>query len=222
MIEVEIMSNFLNVFKAIPSGIITGLAISIPLGPAGIESVKRTISKGYKEGFLVSMGSLTADLVYLVIINCGLSSILDKNKQTEALFWIISGAILAAIGYFSIKDKSSSFKPKFLANANLRSLPFLAGFFITFFNPMTLTLWLTLSGTVIRFWYYVSKVCYYVFLLSIWAGMVTWFASLNLLALKGFKILTPKAGNGTTFLLMISICVIGIGFMIFGFIKLFI
>lgn len=216
------MNNFLNIIKAIPTGFITGFIISVPLGPAGIESVKRTISKGYKEGFSVSLGALFADLVYLLLINCGLSQILSKNRYTETLFWIVSGIILAAIGYISLRKKSVAFIPFIKNNTQGKSLPFLAGFIITFSNPMTPTLWLTLSGTVIRFWYYVSMSCYYTFLISLWCGMVSWFATLNLLALKGLKILTPKTTEGTTDILMMLISITGLAFILFGIIKLLI
>lgn len=214
------MNNFFNIIKAICAGFLTGILISIPLGPAGIESIKRTISKGYKEGFTVSLGALIADLVYLLLINCGLSNLLNKNKGTESFFWIISGILLSCIGYFSLNRKSNTYKPFYRKNNSRRSLPLLTGFFITFLNPMTPTLWLTLSGTVIRFWYYVSIPCYYTFLLSLWCGMVTWFASLNLFALKGFKILTPDTTDKTTYILMAATSVIGLAFVIFGIINI--
>ena len=216
------MILFLNILKAIFFGYITGFIISIPLGPAGIESVKRTISSGYKEGFSVSLGSLFADVVYIFLINCGLSSLLSKNKKTEALFWIISGLILCYIGYTSIKNQSESMKflPNRLNSNTSVSLPFLSGFMITFSNPMTLSTWLFMSGTVIRAWYYVNLTCYYIFILSIMCGMVTWFALLNYFALKGVKILTPSTSRKTSVILMICIFFVGIIFTLFGFLRI--
>lgn len=218
------MILFLTILKAIFLGYITGFIISIPLGPAGIESVKRTISKGYKEGFCVSLGSLFADVVYLFLINCGLSSLLSKNKKTEALFWIISGLILCYIGYTSIRDQRQSlnFLPKGLSKKTSASFPFIAGFIITFSNPMTLTTWLFMSGTVIRAWYYVNLTCYYIFIISIMSGMVTWFALLNYFALKGVKVLTPSTSRKTSAILMICVFFVGIIFTLFGFVRIFI
>lgn len=215
------MDKFIDILKAILTGYFTGFVISIPLGPAGIESVKRTLSKGYKEGFSVSIGALSADVAYLLLINGGLSNLLSKNRKTEALFWIFSGLILSIIGYFQIKSKNSigGFKFNFFSNSKVKSMPFLAGFLITFSNPMTPSLWLTLSGTVIRAWYYVGPVFYYTFIISIITGMITWFAVLNLLALKGLKILSPNISKKTSNLLNFSIFVIGIFFVIFGIIK---
>ncbi|TYE37542.1 lysine transporter LysE, partial [Klebsiella michiganensis] len=37
--------------KAILSGIVTGLLVSIPLGPAAIEAATQSLDKGFKKGF---------------------------------------------------------------------------------------------------------------------------------------------------------------------------
>lgn len=217
------MNMFLLILKAIFFGISTGFIISIPIGPAGIESIRRTVSKGFKEGFTVSLGALSADVLYLLLINCGLANILSSNKETESLFWIISGLILTFIGYNSIKHKNGNetFLSIFMKNLNLSSLPFAAGFFITVSNPMTPSIWLTLSGTVIRSWYHVNKTCYYIFIVSIIIGMILWFALLNFLALKGFNLLGKSNSHKTVSLLMWGTVCAGLLFIGYGFYDFF-
>lgn len=215
------MKNFFIIIKALFSGFFTGFFVSIPLGPASIESVKRTVSKGYKEGFTVSLGALSADLVYLLLINGGLMSLLNSDKNVTSLFWIFSGLLLIIIGYNSMPGAKKDVHPLF-KNRSPNSLPYLSGFIITITNPMTLTLWLTLSGTIISYWYYISRSCYFTFLISLALGMITWFVLLNYFALKGFNFLTPKASKVTEYILKISILVLGIGFILFGIVKFFI
>lgn len=215
------MLELINILKAIIFGFATGLVISVPLGPAGIESVKRTISRGYRVGFVVSLGAIGADMAYLLLINAGLSNLLAANKRTEALFWIVAGIILTIIGYVSYKSKKGHKNSalNFFKNGSLGSMPFLTGFLITFTNPMTPSLWLTLSGTVIRAWYYVDLFSYYTFIFSILAGMITWFALLNYFALKGKQILKPSSDK-VSFLFEYINLIIGIGFIIFGLFRL--
>lgn len=213
------MNMFILILKAIFFGITTGFILSIPIGPAAIESIKRTVSKGFKEGFKVSLGALSADVFYLLLINCGLANILSHSRKTESLFWIISGLILALIGYNSIKHKNGNdtFISKFMKSLNLSSLPFLSGFFITVSNPMTPTIWLTLSGTLIRAWYYINKTCYYIFIISIIYGMILWFALLNFLAHKGFNLLGKNKSHKTVSLLMWCTVFAGLLFIGYGF-----
>jgi threonine/homoserine/homoserine lactone efflux protein len=215
------MGEFFVISKAIFFGIATGLMVALPLGPAGIESVKRSVSSGYKEGFKVALGAIFADLFYLLVINAGLANILNSNKRTEALFWIISGIILSLIGYISMRShKEDDYIIKLLKDSKLGSMPFLSGFFITLSNPMTPSLWITLSGTVIRAWYYVSKLTYYLFMFSIIFGMIAWFALLNYMVLKGIKTLKPSHFHMTSRLLTIFNFLIGIGFILFGILNL--
>ncbi|WP_125154216.1 LysE family translocator [Clostridium rectalis] len=209
----------LTFLKAIISGLSTGLVISIPLGPAGIESIKRTINENYKKGLFVSFGAICADISYLFLINCGLFNYFNKNQKSKALFWIFSGITLLTIEYFSLTKHTK--KSKLLNNNKINSSPFLSGFLITFSNPMTPSLWITLSGTIIRKWHYIGKTSYYIFICSIISGMILWFVTLNYLALKGVHILGEKVTKKTSKILNLIILTIGIIFIVLGFIKLF-
>lgn len=215
------MEHLITLLKAIIFGFATGFTVSIPLGPAGIESIKRTISISFKEGFTVSLGALSADFTYLILINCGLSNLLSKNKRTESVFWIVSGFVLLIIGYLSLKEKKhhlmNTDASKF---SKLNSLPFLSGYLITFSNPLTPTLWITLSGTAIRAWYYVGTVYYYTFIISIVSGMIFWFFLLNFAAYKGKHVFNLTSTNKASSLLKYLIIIIGAGFVVFGFFRL--
>lgn len=216
------MNDMIILLKAIVSGFALGFVYSIPLGPSGIESVKRTISEGFKEGFKVSLGAIGADMAYLILISRGFAGVLSRYKWAEALFWMISGVLLFSLGYHSIRnaDTNSSVTPKFLKNSKYASMPFITGFLITFSNPMTPSLWIVFSSTIIRKWHSISIACYYSFILSIFAGMITWFLLLNIAALKGVRVLKPSRSAKTAIFLMWVILLTGVGFNIFGVVKL--
>jgi threonine/homoserine/homoserine lactone efflux protein len=215
------MNVFLWIIKALVSGFLTGVAVSIPLGPSGIESVKRTISKGFKYGFILSLGAIVADFTYLILINYGFSNIISKNTKIESIFFIISGSVLALASYNSIKASKTHAdgEKRLLKNEKLESLNFITGFLITFFNPMTPSIWLMLSGTFIKNWHSVGSVYYYFFIVAIMVGMITWFAMLNYLALKGINVLKPNMAQKTSVGLMWIILIMGVCFQILGIYK---
>lgn len=212
------MNEVILFFKVLFLGFMLGFVISIPVGPSGIESIKRTISKGFREGFKVSLGAVSGDLTFLLIINCGLSSIVSSTKNTQALFWIISGIIMLLISLSTANI--SVIETKFSRYTKIKNIPFLAGYLMTITNPMVPSLWLTISGTIIRYWYYRGPLCYYTFLFSIAVGMVSWYILLNYLAMKGIKKLPHKYSNLGSKILMYIIMGIGFGFIVFGFIRL--
>lgn len=217
------MSMILLLIKAASIGVATGFIMSIPIGPSGIESVKRTLSMGFKEGFKVSLGAIGADVFYLLLINAGLANLLDRNRKTEAIFWIISGLLLSLIGYNSIRNHkgNTTVFSRFMKNSNLSSFPFVTGFMITATNPMTPSIWLALSGTVLKAWYHISKPGYFVFILFIIIGMILWFFLLNFLAYKGFNILSHEKSTSTISFLMLGTIFTGFAFIVWGIYRYF-
>lgn len=215
------MGNFITLIKSIMSGLVTGIGICIPLGPAGIESIKRTINENFFEGFKVSLGAISADMTYLLIINLGLSSLFLRSKKTEGLFWIVSGLILFAFTLFSTGKENREAKCPG-GKDSICSHPFPTGFVITFLNPLTPSLWIALTGTVLSVWRLMGYVYFATFIFSILCGMIFWFALLNYLASRGVKMLKPDTTDKTSILLKYVLLILGIAFVILGIIKILI
>lgn len=221
------MNNLILLLKAISVGLITGIILGIPLGPAVIESINRTVSINLRAGMEVAIGAVFADLTYILLINLGFKNLFYKNKYTESLFWIIAGLVLIIIALFSYKKtkKTTSIEKNNKCNKSykknkLLNTGFLRGYLITLTNPLTPTLWITLSGTLFMDWYKFGRLYYITFIACILLGMLFWFSMLNLLAYKGLKVLKQKnEGNILSLFLNIIILIIGVGFVVWGLIK---
>lgn len=206
----------IHIIKAACVGLMTGIFASVPLGPAGLESVNRSISKGFRQGFKVSIGAIFADYLYLTIINLGLFSILDENYLYKGIFWVISGTVLILFAKHS-KDESSI--TRLLQNSKLGGV--LSGFLITFINPVTFSFWLAFSETVINFWRTNGTLFFYVAFLFMLLGSITWFSILNLLASRGLKLMKKDVGGIASKLLTYVLYIIGTCFIIYGLYVLF-
>lgn len=202
----------IHIIKAACVGLVTGIFASVPLGPAGLESVNRSISKGFRQGFKVSIGAIFADYLYLTIINLGLFSILDENHLYKGIFWLISGIVLIL---FAKHSKNESSITRLLQNSKLGGV--LSGFLITFINPVTFSFWLAFSETVINFWRTNGTLFFYVAFLFMLLGSITWFSILNLLASRGLKLMKKDVGGIASKLLTYVLYIIGICFIIYGF-----
>lgn len=213
------MFSVFTIIKAILVGFFTGFLASIPLGPSGLESVSRSITKGFREGFKVSLGAVSADIVYIIIINLGFLTFFTRNPKSYSLFWILSGIVLMISTKISLNSKNShatSMQPAFRHASN----GFLTGFFITFLNPTTPSLWIALSGTVFNVWRHSGKVFFAFSISSMIIGSVAWFCLLNIIVSRSVKKLNPKFAAGTTKLLDYFLFALGIIFIILGIYKL--
>ena len=209
------MFSVFTIFKAIFIGFFTGFIASIPLGPSGLESINRSISKGFREGFKVSLGAVSADIVYIIIINLGLFTIFTKNPKFHSVFWIVSGIILIVSTKISFKSKSLDLKLEKSINRH-SSNGFLAGFLITFLNPTTPSLWIALSGTVFNVWRHHGRIFFIFSISSMIIGSITWFCLLNILVSRGLKKLNPNYTNNTTKFLDYFLLILGIIFIVLG------
>jgi threonine/homoserine/homoserine lactone efflux protein len=217
--------DYLLIIRAIYTGLFTGVAIAIPMGPAGFESVRWTITKGFKQGVLVAAGSLIADTIDVMLINFGLLELINTNKLLEIFFWEISGIIILYIGIKAIKNskkRSLDNDSEKLEEEEIKSGALFTGFIVNFSNPMTHFFWLTLSSTVIRIWRSYGRFVYFIFALFMLCGMFISLWTINFLASRGKKFTTPKVSGKFTNLLSYVICAFGIGFVINGIYKLYI
>ncbi|AWK50271.1 lysine transporter LysE [Clostridium beijerinckii] len=209
------MFSVFIIFKAILVGFFTGFVASIPLGPSGLESVSRSLSKGFREGFKVSLGAVSADIVYIIIINLGLFTVFTKNSRFHSLFWVVSGIVLILSIKISSKSKNLDLKLEKSINRH-SSNGFLTGFLITFLNPTTPSLWIALSGTVFNVWKHHGRTFFMFSIFSMIIGSISWFCVLNFLVSRGLKKLNPNFANTTTRFLDYFLFALGIIFIILG------
>lgn len=204
--------------KAILIGFFTGFIASIPLGPSGLESVNRSISKGFKEGFKVSIGAVAADITYILIINLGLFTLLSKHRHFQSIFWIISGIILILFNKLSYKkDSKNDFTNNYLSKYTTSG--FVTGYLITFINPTTPSLWIALSATVLSVWRGHGRIYFLLSTCSMIIGSISWFCLLNILVSKGFKKLKSNYSETTSKILNYFMIILGIIFIVLGIFK---
>ncbi|MCX7904743.1 MAG: LysE family translocator [Caloramator sp.] len=205
------MQHILKFIITIVTGFITGIFFALPLGPAGLESIKQTLKNGIKEGINVALGAVSADALDLIFINVGLFNLFNDNRKLEAMFFIICGLLIIVFAILDFnKVKNDNFIKKY------DSMPFLKGFFLAFFNPMTHSFWITVSGTIIHRFSDNGILVYYSFLVFLILGMAAWFVFLNILALKGFRKFIEGNDNKTEMAMAFVMLIIGIGFLIYG------
>lgn len=213
------------IIRACYIGLFTGIVIAIPMGPAGIESVRWTILGGLKKGLLVAAGSLLADAFDVMLINFGLLSLIQTNRLLEVFFWMLSGVVIFVIGFRAIKNTKNPEVHQAQAespdNPSMQR-PFLTGFLINVTNPMTHFFWLTLSSTVICVWQSAGELPYFLFTVFLLTGMFIGLFLINLLVSRGKRIRTPKLSGRVTLLLSYGIAAFGVGFFVYGLIRLYI
>lgn len=119
-----------------------GFLSAIPIGAVQVEVATRAIHGHLKAALSVSLGSLTADLLYGVVAIFGLLPLLRK-KAVMAYFWLFGGLVLVWLGYTVIRhgfDFVNLQKPP--RRLRHRGIAFFTGLLLAISNPMMILWWL--------------------------------------------------------------------------------
>jgi threonine/homoserine/homoserine lactone efflux protein len=117
-------------------GILSGLAMAIPMGPVGILCLRKTLDQGRLAGMLPGLGAAAADGFYSLIAVLGISSVSDWFIGAESWLRPAGGVFLLVLGGRALLSRrpranQAKQKPGWLGG-------FSVGFALTISNPLML------------------------------------------------------------------------------------
>lgn len=126
-------------------GATVGIILAAPVGPINIEIIRRGIRDGFLHGWLMGLGALTADTIYALAIVTGFARFAD-NENLRIILFFAGAAMMAYLGYGSIKTALSAEDPTAPVLNVPRSRSYLSGFMLAAFNPFGIVYWLTVGA----------------------------------------------------------------------------
>ncbi len=118
-------------------GILTGLAVSIPLGPLGILCIQRTVNRNWKSGVFSGMGVALADSTYALIAGFGLSFIMNFIKTYEIYFQLVGLFVLILLGIYIFRSNPTKQIQEYKRRGSSHLQDFLTTFLVTLSNPLS-------------------------------------------------------------------------------------
>ena len=118
-------------------GMLTGLAVSIPLGPLGILCIQRTVNKNWKSGIFSGIGIATADTFYAFVAGFSLSIIIDFIQKYELYFKLVGFFVLIILGIYIFRSNPTKQIQKYKKKGSSHLQDFFTTFLITLSNPLS-------------------------------------------------------------------------------------
>lgn len=125
------------------AGIGLGLSIAAPPGPVNALIGFNAASGSRRSAFLVGLGALTADTIFLVLTYFVGSLIVFDNPIMFA-FSVISSALLAYLAYMTIRSARKA-NPLSTGQTKKAKYPYLTGMTIGLTNPFQLSWWVSVG-----------------------------------------------------------------------------
>jgi len=127
------------------SGWLIGVAIALPVGPVITELIRRGLSGGFLQGWLVGLGAAASHAILVTLTLLGVVTFLDR----PLLHVLLGLGGVVVLGYLGLDAFRAGATPPHVEAATPSGNPFLAGFGIGIANPITLLWFLTVGGGLI-------------------------------------------------------------------------
>lgn len=129
------------------SYIFLGLSLAAPIGPVNAAQLNKGLQSGFLHAWMLGLGSMSADIIYMIAVYVGLAQILEE-PIVKTFLWLFGGFVLIYTGVESIfQSDHVLFRQKKEKESVFRS--FLTGFFMSLSNPLTIVFWLGVYGSVL-------------------------------------------------------------------------
>lgn len=124
-----------------------GLSLAAPMGPINAAQIERGIRGGFMHSWLIGLGALLADGVFMLLVYFGVIHFLSSPFM-QTLLWLFGFFVLSYIGCESLlKAGKVAVSSKRSSESLLKS--FNAGFFMSLSNPLSILFWLGVFGSVL-------------------------------------------------------------------------
>ncbi|KAA0550205.1 amino acid transporter [Bacillus sp. BGMRC 2118] len=129
------------------SYIFLGLSLAAPIGPINAAQLDRGIKQGFFHAWLIGLGSVAADIVYMFTVYMGMVHFIEI-PIVKAFLWLFGFFVLVYTGIESIVS-AVNLNTTVRNNGDSRIKTFFTGFFMALSNPLTILFWLGIYGSIL-------------------------------------------------------------------------
>ncbi len=79
-------------------GFLTGVVVSLPIGPMAVLVIQRTANRDFRAGFSSGFGIALADTFWMILAGFGLVYIIDFLQQHETSLQLVGATVLVILG----------------------------------------------------------------------------------------------------------------------------
>jgi len=135
----------MNVFI---SYILLGLSLAAPIGPVNAAQLDKGIKQGFWPAWLIGLGAMAADAVFMLLIYFGSAHILN-SPFVKTFLWLFGSFILIYSGIESLNKAGNILARSSNSKEESALKSFTSGFFMTLSNPLSILFWLGIYGSIL-------------------------------------------------------------------------
>jgi len=168
---------------ALVAGIITGLLISIPIGPINLTVLSKGMRDGFKPAFWTGVGSAAMEFFYCLLAMFGMGALVEHSLG-NIMVQVFAFLILLILGFRNLivhpkriyngENNGGNGKINFIKKHHIHNT-FLLGALLYALNPTFIIFWITVAGFVQSTNLIGNSLDNFFFALGVGFGVVIWF-----------------------------------------------
>ncbi|WP_243385345.1 LysE family transporter [Bacillus kexueae] len=193
------------------SYIFLGLSLSAPIGPINAAQLDKGIKNGFLHAWLVGIGAMAADALYMIAIYLGVAAFLD-TPFLKTLLYSFGFFILTYTGIESILTSNRVTRLEGETNETKKKA-FVSGFLMALSNPLNILFWLGIYGAVLaKTAESYTENQLFIYSLGIFVGILIWDVIMASIASGFRKMLKPQLLQGISIIAGLSLVGFGLYF----------
>lgn len=176
------MDSLNSVLLAVVTGFVSGLLLSIPVGPINLTIINEGARRGFKWGALIGLGATAMEVVYCALAFTGFASFFSKGL-VKAAMELFSFAFMLYLGLKFVLAKQVPHASRIEEKVEQKLHPhsaFWIGFVRVMANPGVFVFWIILAANFIsREWVRPDWTGKMSCVLGVALGCLLWFMSLS-------------------------------------------
>jgi len=160
-------------------GLVIGFAMAVPVGPAGIMCIRKTLAEGHTRGLIIGLGAATADSLYSSIAAFGLTFASDAIASQQSWLRVVGGGLLLFLGIRTFRVKSTD--PVLLSKRKGLLGSYVSAFFVALTNPMTFFAFVAVFAAF-GLGHKLTIISACILVLGVFLGSCLWFLTLGYVA----------------------------------------
>jgi L-lysine exporter family protein LysE/ArgO len=128
------------------SYIFLGLSLAAPIGPINAAQINQGIKNGFFHSWLIGLGSIVADLCFILGVFFGVVHFLEIPLM-KTFLWLFGSFVLFYTAFENLGSSTQITEP--VRNKDSLSKTFMSGFLLSITNPLSILFWLGIYGSVL-------------------------------------------------------------------------